>query len=579
MTVARSVSRPRNVVKAADRAARMTRWLEIATLVGVYGGLLMPLVFARIVIYPYVYLKMLYFQLLIGLTFPAWVSLAVRDSRYRIRGTWLVWAVLGWFAAMGASTVFAANPWRAFFGTQDRMTGLFSLLHFLAWYLMAASVLQAPRDWRRLFDAQLGVGFLSACAVLLQLAFPNLIGSREIQEGERLSGLLGNPIFSAAYQAFSIYVVLYLWKDAIPKMRVWYVVVVGMATAAIIAAGSRGPMLGLAVGLTFTVLLTAFVTRHRRIVLYFSAISTLLVLGYFSVVVFAVHRPSLGEFWRLHFNLKHFFDFEVDGSRALLWTAALEAFIKQPIVGWGPAGFEIAFDVVYRPEYHPLAIQDEAHNRLLGVLSETGLVGLCAYLALWVTYFLACGSAIRHRTLQPLQGAALVGAGAGHFTQCLFAFDTPATQLMTYLLFAVATCAAVAQLPVASEQKSSWVSAYQKWVPLGTVPALVYAMLLLGTLLPGAASVYARRASSAAAQGKPDQMLSLLAQAHRVATPYRDDQLLVLTRGILRVAKANRFENWSGRKASLALVHSVADSYFLHESHPRLRRIYANMLF
>jgi hypothetical protein len=56
---------------SSAQEARLKRWLEVATLTGVYGGLLMPLVYARIVIFPYVYLKMLYFQILIGLAFTA----------------------------------------------------------------------------------------------------------------------------------------------------------------------------------------------------------------------------------------------------------------------------------------------------------------------------------------------------------------------------------------------------------------------------------------------------------------------------------------------------------------------------
>ena len=96
------------------------RRLELVTLIGVYGGLLLPLVYARIVIYPFVYLKLLYFQILVGLSFPAWVALALRDARYRPKRSWLLWSILAWFAAMGLSTVFAANPWHSFFGTQER---------------------------------------------------------------------------------------------------------------------------------------------------------------------------------------------------------------------------------------------------------------------------------------------------------------------------------------------------------------------------------------------------------------------------------------------------------------------------
>jgi O-antigen ligase/tetratricopeptide (TPR) repeat protein len=548
------------------------------TLVGVYGGLLMPLVYAPIVTFPFIFSKMLYFQILIGLTFPAWVTLASRNARYRPRASLLLWAVLAWFAAMGLSTVFAASHWRAFFGTQERMTGLFSSLHFFAWYAMAASVLRSSRDWRRLLEFQIGVGFVAACFILLQGLYPNLIAGTEGAAGERLSGLFGNPIFAASYQVFNIFFVMFLWKEASRRRRSWYGLVLVACLISLVLAGSRGPLLGLIAGLGAAALTLALTGNHRRFVTAIAIGASVLGTAYALFVVFVANTPALNGFWSTHFNLRHFFDFNIDVSRIRLWTAAWSGFVARPILGWGPASFEVIFDTFYRPEFHTLAVEDEAHNWLLGVLCETGFVGFAGVLSMWAAYFLTVVRTIRNGSLAPLAAAALIGVGVGHFIQNLFAFDTPTTQLTTFLVFAVAT-AAVASLQPASRTESPLMVALRRWFPFGAVPALMVAVVVVGSVLPGAASAYATRAAAAMRRAKPDEMLTLMARGQRLASPYRDDQLLIIAQSISHLSKSNKLEGWSQRGTALALAQMIADQHFANlKAHIRLQRFYANML-
>jgi tetratricopeptide (TPR) repeat protein len=562
----------------AVRDAQITRRLEVITRIGVYGGLLVPLVYAGIVTYPFVYLKMLYLQILVGLTFPAWVILAVRDPRYRPRATWLLWAIVAWFAALGVSAVFAVNSWRAFFGTQERMTGLFSLLHFLAWYVMATATLRSAKDWRRLLEFQLGVGFASAGAALLQLVFPGMIGTTEVVEGERISGLLGNPIFAAAYQAFNVFFVMFLWKDASLRRRCWYGLVLASAMASFLLAGSRGPLLGLVAGLGTAVLFLVLSSKNRRLALSTAIFVPVLLTSYALFVTFIAHRPSLDAFWLAHANLKHFFDFEIDIYRVRLWNVAWTGFLRRPILGWGPAGFEIAFDVVYRPEYHTLGISDEAHNRLLSAMCETGSVGTAAFLSVWAAHVLTVVRSRSRGALAPLQAAALIGAGVGHFVQNLFAFDTPSTQLMTFLLFATASAAASSTQPEVAATKPIRLT-LGNWNPVGAVPALMFAVVLTGSVLPAIASMYTKRAAAALHRRDPDRMLMLLTRGERLMTPYREDQLLVISRGLVLLTQSKQFDTWPQRKVALNLAQGIADWHFARQkAHIRLRRAYAAML-
>jgi O-antigen ligase len=541
--------------------------------------LLLPLVYARIVVYPFVYLKLLYFQILVGLSFPAWVALALRDGRYRPKRSWLLWSIFAWFAAMGLSTAFAANSWHSFFGTQERMTGLFSLLHFLGWYTMAASVLRSTTDRRRLLDFQIGVGFVSACVVLLQLVFPGLIGSVEVLDGERLSGLFGNAIFLAAYQAFTAFCLLFLWEGASPRRRAWYLVVLAAALSSFVLAGSRGPLLGLIVGACAAVATLALCSQRRRLVVSGAITLAVVVASYAAFVLFVARRPEMAEFWTAHLNLKHFFDFEIDAIRIRLWTIAWSGFTHRPVLGWGPVGYEMASEVLYRPEYYSLHIFDEVHNRALAVLCETGLLGFVTFLAAWSACLFSLVRAIQEKAVAPLPGAALIGAAIAYFTQNLFVFDTPATQLCAFLLFAVATSVAPSiRAPRVVEESQA---PARRWtVPIVALSAcLAFGVMLWGSVVPLLASAYVKQASTALKLGNPAEMLALVRRAEQLPTPYREDQMLLISRAMLQLSKGQQLDSLPQGREAVALTQAIGADYLAHHpSHGRLRALYADTL-
>ncbi|HWA77150.1 MAG TPA: O-antigen ligase family protein [Polyangiaceae bacterium] len=563
--------------EAATSQGRSTRWLLIITLIGVYGGLLMPLVYARVVVFPFVYLKLLYFQIVVGLSFPAWFALGLRDARYRPRRSTLLVSLLAWFAAMGLSTLFAENRWHSFFGTQERMTGLFSLLHFFAWYLMASTTLRSSRDFRRLLEFQVGVGFVAAVAVLLQAVFPSLIGSIEAAKGERLSGLLGNPIFLAAYQVFNLFCVLFLWEGASARRRCLYGVAVLAALGAFALAGSRGPLLGLGVGVCACILTLAWTGQRRRLVASAALAIGSLFACYALFVAFIAHRPALDSFWSAHRNLEHLFDFQVDAVRIRLWSMAWSGFTHRPIFGFGPVGYEAASEVLYRPELYTLHVFDEVHNCALAVLCETGIVGFAAFLALWGAYGVTVVRALQRKVLAPLPGASLLGAGVAHFTQSLFAFDTPATQLSVFILFAVASAALASSEPAREPGVPSAAPAFV--VARFAVPAVMAAVVLTGSVLPGLASWYVKQASVAQKERQLDAMLALLQSAQQIPTPYVDDQLMLASRAMLQITKAKKLDDWSESKAAVTLTRAIGDSYLAHHAaYGRLRGLYASVL-
>ncbi len=79
------------------------------------------------------------------------------------------------------------------------------------------------------------------------------------------------------------------------------------------------------------------------------------------------------------------------GGRFTLWHAGANAFLRQPLLGYGTSGFISAI----KPKMGPRA--QVAHNSFLSLLVETGLIGFLLYTTMMVTVLLSV------RRLPPLE--------------------------------------------------------------------------------------------------------------------------------------------------------------------------------
>jgi O-antigen ligase len=513
--------------QAAPAAVRRpwVRIAEICVLVGLHGALLTPLFFARGTAFPFVFPKALFFQAVVDLTFPAWAALALWDRRYRPTPSALLWAILAWVLAMTLATCFGVNPRLSLFSSPERMTGLWTQLHVLAWFAMAAGTLKTAAQRDRLLGVQLAVAFLTACIAIAQSADPTFVALGQVAVGDRLSGTLGNPIYLGGYEALSIFFALSLLPDAHGALRGLLLTPILTALWALALAGSRGPALGLGAGLVVLVIVLGMTGRHRRLVVVATASLLVVAAAYGLFVGLIASRPSMGPFWARHENLRHLFCLTEVG-RFQLWTAAWDGFLRRPVLGWGVGGYEIAFDSVFRPAYHPLGYHDKAHNVLLGAFCETGAIGAIAYLVMWATFAVTVVRGARGGSLTWARGAALLGAGAGYLVYSMFAPDGISTDLTVAVIFA----AVATSTPEAGQQRAttdhSLVSLKAgRLIQLGVLSASALAILWFGSLSPFLSSTFVRKAMDGASRNSGAVTVGLLERAGRLTTPYLDDQV------------------------------------------------------
>lgn len=519
-----------------------TVWLKRLALVGVYGGLFMPLVFIKELIFPFVFSKLVVFQILLGMTFPAYLILAWMEPMYRPRKHPLPLAILAYFGAMLLSTVFSVDPLRSWWGNQERMNGMFTLLHFLAWFLMTTSLVRTWKEWEVVLRLQAVIGGLVALTAIWQRwVNPEVF---LYKAGDRAGGILDNPIYQGMYQMFMLFLLALLTLKT--RARTWWAVYGGLALLALAgfaATQSRGPLVGLFAGLFVSALCFGFLSKDRRY--RFAAAGTVLaaVLGYGALYL------ARGTELVQRLRLERFVDFSSSSStRFIAWKIAWEGFLQRPITGWGLDTFHLIFNANYNPISLRYSLYetwfDRAHNTVLDVLSMTGVVGIVTFFAIFITLFLSVYRAYKRGELDLSFTALLVGLPVAYFVQNLFVFDHPAGFMLSYLLYALVVGATTSGFLHAAET-APVKGASRPFPVIGAVVLGLGALLLVwrGSVQPAQASKLSIRASQLFPQ--PAALQDMQA-AMRIATPYRDEQVFLLSRSLVAAGdQLTKIPNWN----------------------------------
>lgn len=548
-------------------------WLKRLALLGVYGGLLMPLIFIKELIFPFVFSKLIFFQILIGITFPAYVLLAWIEPRYRPRKHPLVIAIAAYFVALLLSTVFSVDPLRSWWGNQERMNGLFTLLHFFAWFLMTTSLVRTWKEWEGVLRAQVIIGGLVALTAIWQRwVNPEVF---LYKASSRVGGILDNPIYQGMYQMFMLFLLALLSLKT--KAKEWwltYGLLALLAVGGFVASQSRGPLVGLFAGLFVSALCFGALSKDRRY--RYTAFGSVVA----AVAAYGALYLARGTAFVQELGLNRFVDFSSTSStRLIAWKIAWQGFIDRPITGWGLDTFHLIFNANYNPISLRYSLYetwfDRAHNTVLDVLSMTGVVGILTFAAIFGTLFWSVYRAYKKGELDLSFTALLAGLPVAYFVQNLFVFDHPAGFVLSYLLYALVVGATTAGFM--DREPSSVGDRPARPFPVVGAVVLGLASLLLvwrGSVQPAQAS----RLSIRASQRFPQAIaLEDMQAAMRIATPYRDEQVFLLSRALVGVGdQLTKVPNWS---AWLDIAKRAgAEEMQRHPRNAYLGYIYARLL-
>ncbi len=360
--------------------------LEKIIKIGIYLILFIPLLVSPSTLYPYVFGKAIAFQIIVEVLFILWLVL-LAQNKIKISWTKINIALLSFFVILVLSTLLSLDIQQSFWSSAERMTGLFNWLHFGLYFLILSTIFSANNgDYKWLLRISLFVSVIVSTWSLIDWQ-------------PRLFGPLGNPGFLACYLLFHIFFAFYLFfKDKNLYWRIAYILITILNLITFYFTSTRGAYYGLFVGLLLFSLL--FILKRSKKIGFILLISFILIGGF-------------GVYWQRARFL------QTEEARMVSWQISWRAFKERPILGWGPENYILAFAKHYDPDWPITEWFDKAHSNFWEFSVTTGILGLLAYLGLFIL------GVINHAPTGPILIA--------YFIMQLFWIDTTITLMLFFM--------------------------------------------------------------------------------------------------------------------------------------------------
>ncbi len=492
--------------------------------------LFMPLVVSPETVYPYVVGKSFWFRGIIYFIAGFYLILLSANRSYLPDKSFLILIFSLFVLIQAISGIASSSPVNSFWSNWERMEGVTDYFHWLILLIVSSSVLRKEKSWIRLLKINTYAGFIVAFLGLLEFfnivipvffgldIFPSVVNPEQSYTlGERIESTIGNPTYVASYLSLisfiSIGLVLrefqlnfkqsfrdtFLNFDFSSRMFVLISATgIFISLWTILNSGSRASLIGILIGIAFTLLMLSLTIKSIRKYLYaaFVLLVSLIVLFFITVNLIESQRNNLKDeivknyipeiylgneisysfsnfdsgngyntdddinsilnqleflkifqaaerstnvlmdmkslstymeennlysksvnneiycsdeiilyFWVTNrysfkectpimkiistFGTGFAYPFKSGfniGDREYAWTIALKGFVSSPLLGIGPENFPIL-----HYKYIELEMSDDsphldrAHNRVLHVLSTTGIFGAFILIALWVS--------------------------------------------------------------------------------------------------------------------------------------------------------------------------------------------------
>lgn len=372
--------------------------------------------------FPFVVGKNFAFRALVEVLTPIWVVLMLMHASYRPRRSWILVSSVVFVCVVAVADLFGENVLKSVWSNFERMEGLVTLVHILLYSLMAGVVFasEAVRMW--FWRISIAVATYVSLYAVAQAVLTNTF---------RLDATLGNPIYLAVYVLFHIFIALVCaFRPTISSFEKWLLLAtVPLQLWVLFMTATRGASIGLVLGFLVTSAGLLYARRESRVVRLVSIsvlVSILLVVG-----AFAAFKDS--SFVQESRVLKRFVTISLtEGTvfaRTVVWGMAWEGVKEKPLLGWGQENFNLVFNKYYDPRmYAQEPWFDRTHNAVFDWLIAAGVLGLLAYLSLfistlWVLY--------RTDSFTTLQKWLLVGLLVAYGFHNLTVFD----QIVSYILF------------------------------------------------------------------------------------------------------------------------------------------------
>ena len=399
---------------------------------GIFLVPFVPLVVANNLFFPFITGKAFVFRILVMIATGAWLILALRDEDYRPKNSWLIKALVAFLIIIGLADIFSANPSKSFWSNFERMEGWVGIFHLFLYFLVAGTMLNDWKYWKRFFQTSITVSVIMASYGIFQLAGVLVIN----QGGTRLDGTFGNATYLAVYMLFHIFLTFFLLlRERFSKTGQWiYGVIIALQLFILYHTATRGAVLGLIGGILIAAILIALFDKERLFLKKGAKITLvtvlILIIGFIAVrnTNFVQKSAALSRLASISLNEA--------APRFMVWQMGWQGFKERPILGWGQESFNFVFNKYYNPQmFTQEQWFDRAHDIIFDWLIAGGLLGLLSYLSIFAAllFYLWRG---KNGGFSFSEKAVFTGLIAAYFFQNIFVFDNLGSYIMFFSLLA-----------------------------------------------------------------------------------------------------------------------------------------------
>jgi O-antigen ligase len=403
-------------------------------------------------VFPGSFPRSIFLYVAVSVTLILWLLHSFKEGRLVVQKNWLTATILGYLGILFISGLIGGHFEYAFFGSFGRMTGIVTMLYISLWYLLASSVLQ-KRDWIYLLRLLLLSGFILAIISFLNLNGFNIEFFSFLTQG---GSLFANNTFSGIYYLFVFFfgIILFFqeksWKWRIAYVSAMFIILInpdifnfqilqnlGMIkdvfhNPTLVLGTARASSITMGVGIIITVVMYV-IHRTRRI-----SINTKSIL--FGLMLLCMLLVAVGFVWSAVSQKGAGYEFltsQNDFPRPIAWGQSIEAFKNKPLFGYGPNGFQYAFQDTLTSDIPLLKGGkwfDKVHNGFLEPLVETGVVGTIGMFAIFLA---ACWySYTYYRRTSDFSAVVVMLLLVLHMIQIQTSFNINTSFFMIYVLLA-----------------------------------------------------------------------------------------------------------------------------------------------
>ncbi len=277
---------------------------------------------------------------------------------------------------------------------------LFLFLNCISVFYITVYLLHDERNVKRLLYIAFVVGTLASLYAVLQYAGIEPIWPGKIEPfGTRSVSTFGNPNFLASFLIVLLPVIAVLaLLEKSPIKKLFLGGLFGINLFGLLVTRTRSAWLGFFVASIFIAFFLVFhqvslLSRNRKWLIFITVLLFLAMLYPVSVERQGERKVMVAKVAME--KVKSIADFEQMAylQRFLIWKAAYSMFNKSPLLGHGWGNFEIIYPFYQGKylnikKYSPFRTHaNNAHNEILEIASQTGIVGLGIYIWLFILFF------------------------------------------------------------------------------------------------------------------------------------------------------------------------------------------------